>query len=236
MSTEVRPDTFAMVEGPGFLRILRRELLLAYRQRGDLANPLLFFLMVLALVPLGVGPAPDMLAALAPGMIWIVALLANLLAQDGLFRGDFADGSLEQLALSPQPLYFGVLAKVLVHWLVTGLPLTLFAPVLGLMLSLPESGYLPLLLSMLLGTASLSLLGAIGAGLTVSLHRPGLLLPLIVMPLYAPVLIFGTGAVQAAIEGFAYGGQLAVLGAMLAAALALAPLAVAGALRISLSD
>lgn len=219
--------------GQGFMATLRRDLLLAYRNRGELANPLVFFLMVITMVPLGISPDSKILAQLAPGMIWVVALLATLLSLDGLFRSDFEDGSLEQLLMTPQPLYFQVLAKVLVHWATTGLPLTLLAPLLGVMLALPAAGYLPLCVSLLLGTGTLSLLGAIGAALTVSLRRGGLLLSLIIMPLYVPVLIFGASAVRNAVEGFAVAGPLAVLGAFLAAAMVLAPLAAAGALRIS---
>lgn len=221
---------------PGFAPLFRSELLLALRRRADIANPLLFFVTVLALLPIGVGPEPELLARLAPGMIWVVALLATLLSQESLFRADFEDGSLEQLALTPQPLYFAVLAKVSVHWLVTGLPLALLSPLLGMMLNLPDDGYLSLFLSLLPGTASLSLIGAVGAALTVALRRAGLLLALIVMPLYVPVLIFGTGAVQAAVDGYAYGPQLAILAALLAAGTALAPLAAAGAIRISLDN
>ncbi|GAA5525931.1 heme exporter protein B [Microbulbifer aestuariivivens] len=221
---------------PGFLALLRSELLLVLRRSADIANPLLFFVTVLALLPLGVGPEPELLARLAPGMIWVVALLATLLSQESLFRSDFEDGSLEQLALTPQPLYFAVLAKVAVHWLVTGLPLALLSPLLAMMLNLPAAGYPALFLSLLLGTASLSLIGAVGAALTVALRRAGLLLALIVMPLYVPVLIFGTGAVQAALDGYAYGPQLAILAALLAGGTALAPLAAAGAIRISLDN
>ena len=228
-----RDEDLAGHSTPGFLALLRVELLLALRKRADIANPLLFFVTVLALLPLGVGPEPELLARLAPGMIWVMALLATLLSQESLFRSDFEDGSLEQLTLSPQPLYFAVLAKVGVHWLVTGLPLALLSPLLGVMLNLPSGGYLCLVVSLLLGTASLSLIGAVGAALTVALRRPGLLLALIIMPLYVPVLIFGTGAVQAALDGYGYSVQLAVLAALLAAAAALAPLAAAGAIRIS---
>ncbi|WP_264193151.1 heme exporter protein CcmB [Microbulbifer aggregans] len=220
--------------GSGFFTLLRTELLLALRSRADIVNPLLFFVTVLAMMPLGIGPDPDMLARMAPGLIWVMALLATLLSQEALFRGDFEDGSLEQLSLQPQPLYFAVLAKVAVHWLVTGLPLAVLSPMLGMMLNLPSAGYLPLVISLLLGTASLSLIGAVGAALTVALRRPGLLLALIIMPLYVPVLIFGTGTVQAALDGYSYSAQLAVLAAILAAASALAPLAAAGAIRISL--
>jgi heme exporter protein B len=236
MPAEIAVASELATAGRGFPTLLRSELLLALRRRADMANPLLFFVTVLALLPLGVGPEPELLARLAPGLIWVVALLATLLSQESQFRSDFEDGSLEQLTLSPQPLYFGVLAKIAVHWLVTGLPLALLSPLLALMLNLPSAGVFSLLLSLLLGTASLSLIGAVGAALTVALRRPGLLLPLIVMPLYVPVLIFGTGAVQAALEGYAYSAQLAVLAAILAAAAALAPLAAAAAIRISLDS
>lgn len=219
----------------GFVATVKRDSLIAMRHRGEMANPLMFFLMVITMVPLGISPEAAVLASLAPGMIWVVALLATLLSLDGLFRSDFEDGALEQLLVSPQPLYFQVLAKVLVHWLTTGLPLTLMAPILGVMLSLPEAGYLPLMMSLLLGTACLSLVGSIGAALTVALRKGGLLLSLIIMPLYVPILIFGASAVSSAIDGFPIYGQLAMLGAFLAAAVVLAPLAAAGALRISIT-
>jgi heme exporter protein CcmB len=215
---------------------LRREWLLAFRNRGDIANPAIFFLTIVVFVPLGISPDDKVLATLAPGMIWIVALLATLLSLDRLFQSDYDDGSLEQMIVSGQPLYGLVLCKVLVHWLITGLPLILLAPVLGVMMSLPEAGYVPLLISLFLGTGTLSLIGAIGAALTVALRRGGLLLSLIVMPLYVPVLIFGSSAVRYAIEGFAIGGVLAVLGALLAGALLLAPLAAAGALRVGINQ
>jgi heme exporter protein B len=232
-----RPATAAVSPsiGAGFWATLRRDLLIAFRHRGEMANPIMFLLMVITMVPLGISPERAVLAMLAPGMIWVVALLATLLSLDSLFRSDFDDGSLEQLLMSPQPLYFQVLAKVLVHWLVTGLPLTLMAPLLGVMLSLPAAGYWPLMASLLLGTGCLSLIGAIGAALTVALRRGGLLISLIIMPLYVPVLIFGSSAVSSAIEGFPISGQLAVLGAFLAMAVVLAPLAAAGALRISVN-
>src|SRR5690606_33916128 len=160
-----------------------------------LVNPLVFFLIVITFIPLGVSPESNTLALLAPGLLWVIALLASLLSLDSLFRSDFEDGTLEQLLVSPQPLAWMVLAKVLAHWLMTGLPLALLAPLLGVMLALPAEGYLPLVLSLLLGSGSLSLIGAIGAALTVALRKGGLLLSLIVMPLYVPVLIFGSGAV-----------------------------------------
>ncbi|BBM02787.1 heme exporter protein CcmB [Microbulbifer sp. GL-2] len=235
-STDVQSPVSGARISPGFIALFRIEMLLALRKRADIANPLLFFVTVLALLPLGVGPEPELLAKMAPGMIWVMALLATMLSQESLFRGDFEDGTLEQLTLLPQPLYFAVLAKSLAHWIATGLPLALLSPLLALMLNLPAEGYFCLFISLFLGTASLSLIGAIGAALTVALRRPGLLLALIVMPLYVPVLIFGTGAVQAAIDGYAYSAQLAILAALLAAAAALAPLAAAGAIRISLDN
>jgi heme exporter protein B len=217
----------------GFVASFRRDLLIAVSHRGELANPLVFFLIAVTLIPLGVSPEKNTLALLAPGIVWVMALLATLLSLDGLFRSDYEDGSLEQMLISPQSLYFTVMAKVLVHWLVSGLPVTLLAPLLGLMLSLPVDGYWPLLVSLGLGTASMSLIGAVGAALTVSLRKGGLLLSLIVMPLYIPILIFGASAVQTAIQGGSIGMQIAVLGALLALALVLAPIAALGALRIS---
>ena len=214
----------------------RRELLVGLRHRGELANPLVFFLIVITFVPLGVSPQGSVLAQLAPGLLWVIALLASLLSLDGLFRSDFEDGTLEQLIVSPQPLAWVVLAKVLAHWVMTGLPLSLMAPLLGVMLSLPSEGYGPLFFSLFLGTGSLSLIGAIGAALTVALRKGGLLLSLIVMPLYVPVLIFGSGAVRNAVEGFSITAPLAILGALLCMSIVLAPLAAAGALRISINN
>ncbi|HLS98821.1 MAG: heme exporter protein CcmB [Porticoccaceae bacterium] len=214
--------------------LLARDLTLAIRHRGEMANPLIFFVMVATLVPLGVTPEARELARLAPGMIWVMALLSSLLSAETLFLSDHRDGTLEQLVLSPQPLWLLVLAKVLVHWLVTGLPLTLLSPLLGVMLSLPAAGYGPMMASLALGTAALSLIGAIGAALTVAIPRGGLLLSLIVMPLYMPVLIFGASAVQQAVDGMAPSGPLAVLGALLAFSCLMSPFATAGALRVSL--
>lgn len=226
-----------MVETPSLRRAiwqsLRRELLLSYRHKGDLANPLIFFLMVVVFTPLGISEEPAMLARIAPGMLWVIALLATLLSLDGLFRSDFDDGSLEQMVLSPQPLACLVLTKVFAHWLLTGVPLTLLAPVLGVMLQLPSDGYGVLVLTLLIGTGSLSLIGAIGAALTVGLRKGGLLLSLIIMPFYVPVLIFGSGAVKNAISGFPVNAELAILCAMLLGWSVLAPFAIAGALKIS---
>lgn len=212
---------------------LKREITLSVRNKGDLANPLIFFLMVVVFIPLGISAEPKVLAILAPGMLWVIALLATLLSLDGLFRGDFEDGSLEQMLMSPQPLEFLVLTKVLSHWLLTGIPLTLLAPVLGVMLQLPSDGYAVLTLTLLIGTGSLSLIGAIGASLTVGLRKGGLLLSLVIMPFYVPVLIFGAGAVKNAIEGFPVTAELAILGAMFFGWLIFAPLAIAGGLKIS---
>lgn len=213
----------------------RREMIVAFRHKGELANPLIFFLMVVVFIPLGISPEKAVLTVLAPGMIWVIALLATLLSLDGLFRSDFDDGSLEQMLLSPQPLPWLVLTKIVAHWLMTGIPLMLLTPLLGTMLYLPAEGYLPLMISLLIGTGSMSLIGSIGAALTVGLRKGGLILSLVVMPLYVPVLIFGASAVNEAVQGFAYTGQIAILGAMFVSALVLAPFAVAGALRISVN-
>jgi heme exporter protein B len=218
----------------GFRVILRRDIFIALRQRGDIFNPLLFFIMVAIMMPLWLSPDPKALSILAPGLIWGIALLAILLSLDGLFRSDYEDGALEQLILSPQPLYFTVLAKIVAHWLTTGLPLTLVAPLLGVLLFLPTEGFMPMWLSLLIGTASLSLIGAIGAALTVSLHKGGVLLSLIIMPLYTPVLIFGVTTIVSAIAGNSIGVPLAILGAFLAMAIALAPLAIGAALKMSI--
>ena len=216
-----------------FYAYLRRDLLLSYRRLGEAASPLIFFVMASTLVPLGMTPDLASLAKIAPGIIWVLALLATMLSGGGLFAGDYQDGSLEQLLISPQVLVMPVLGKVTAHWLITGLPLTLVSPLLGLMLSMPEAGYLPMMASLALGTACLSLLGAVGAALTVSLHKGGMLLALIVMPLYMPVIIFGGATVQYGIDGLIWTAPLAILGAMLAAAIALCPLAIASVLRLT---
>lgn len=216
------------------LRLLRRQLVLAVRRPIEIANPLLFFAMVVALFPLGLGPAPDSLAEFAPGILWIIALLSNLLTSDTVFRSDYDDGSLEQLLLSPQPLFLSVLAYVGAHWLVTGILLAVVSPVFALMLGLPGQALGALFLSLLIGTAVLSLVGGIGAALTVGLKRGGMLISLLILPLYMPVLIFGSAAVQAAVSEAPAVPYLAVLGAMLSLAIALAPIAIAAGLRISI--
>ncbi|MEP4148014.1 MAG: heme exporter protein CcmB [Halioglobus sp.] len=225
------------MSAPGTLafcgRLLRRQLVLAVRRPIEIGNPLLFFAMVVALFPLGLGPAPDKLADFAPGILWIIALLSNLLTSDGVFRSDFDDGSLEQLLLSPQPLYLSVLSYITAHWLITGLLLALASPLFAVMLNLPTEAIAALFTSLLLGTAVLSLVGAIGAALTVGLKRGGMLISLLILPLYMPVLIFGSAAVKAAATGVPAGPYLAILGAMLCLAVALAPIATAAGLRIS---
>jgi heme exporter protein B len=218
-----------------FSAVLKRDLLLSFRRKSDLVNPLIFFLMVATLFPLGISPDPKFLADIAPGVVWVAALLATLLSLDSLFRSDYEDGTLEQVILSPQPLMVVSLAKVLAHWMTTGLPLALMSPLLGVMLFLPSEAMPGLVLSLFLGTPTLSLIGAIGAGLTVGLKRGGVLISLLVLPLYIPVLIFGSGAVQAAAVGLPLAGYFALLGSILALGLVLAPFAVAAAVKISVS-
>ena len=218
-----------------FYILLKRDLTLAYRRRAELANPLLFFVIVISLFPLGISPESKILQGIAPGIIWVAALLAAMLSLDNLFRSDFEDGSLEQLALSSHSLPILVLAKILAHWLVTGLPLILLAPFLGVLLFLPEVATSTLIATLILGTPILSLIGAIGVALTVGLRRGGVLLSLLVLPLYIPVLIFAAGAVNEVARGFPVVGQLYFLGALLSLSLTLSPFATAAALRISLS-
>ena len=220
----------------GFTAYLKRDLLLSYRRLGEAASPLMFFLLVSILIPLGVSPDPGRLAELAPGIIWVMALLATLLSTEGLFAADHQDGSLEQMLIAPQLLALPLLGKVTAHWLMTGLPLTLVSPLIGLMLSLPSVAVVPMMASLAVGTACLSLVGAVGAALTVSLRKGGLLLSILVIPLYIPVIIFGSAAVQTAVDGFNWLGPLAILAAMLCAAIALCPLAIAGALRLVSSN
>ena len=218
-----------------FSGMLKRELLIRIRQRSELANPLFFFMMVLTLFPLGVSSQADQLQLIAPGVVWIAALLATLLAVDGLVQHDFDDGTLEQLLLSSQPLVILVLAKVVGHWLVTGCLLTLVAPLFGLMLFLEAEQLRVLLLTLLLGTPTLSFISAIGAALTVGLNKGGVLIALIALPLYIPVLIFATSAIQAVVYQQSVAGHLAILAAMLVLAVTFAPFAIAAALRISVS-
>jgi heme exporter protein B len=222
--------------GPGhaFVSLLQRDLVLAVRNRGELINPLLFYVIVAMLFPLGVTSDPKTLATMAAGVLWIAALLATLLSLDNLFRSDFDDGSLELIMLSPHPAVVLVLAKVLAHWLVTGLPLLIATPLLAVLMAVPDEARATLWLTLALGTPVLSLVGAIGVALTVGLRRGGALLSLLVLPLYVPVLIFGANAAGASAAGLPVTGQLYMLGAFLVLALSLAPLATAAALRISI--
>lgn len=215
-------------------RLIQRELRIAFRRGAEVVNPLLFFLIVITLFPLGIGPDPQQLARIAPGIVWVAALLSSLLALERLFRDDYLDGTLEQLLLSPTPLPVTVMGKVIAHWLVTGLPLILLSPLVAMLLSLDMHSWWAMALTLLLGTPTLSFLGAIGVGLTVGLRRGGVLLSLLVLPLAIPVLIFASAAIDAAGQGLAIGGYLALLGAMLVGSATLAPFATAAALRITL--
>ena len=218
-----------------FRGLLRRDLLLAFRHRSQIANPVLFFVIVVSLFPLGVSPQSHTLQLIAPGVIWVSALLATLLSLDSLFRSDFDDGSLELLIVSPHPTTVLVLAKIVAHWITTGLPLIVVAPVLGVLLSLPTSALPTLIATLVLGTPVLSLVGAIGVALTVGLRRGGALLSLLVLPLYIPVLIFAAHAVDAAASGLPVTGQLYFLASLFVLALSLCPLAAAACLRISVN-
>ena len=218
-----------------FQSMLRRDLTLAYRRRAEIIQPLLFFVLVTTLFPLAVGADPNQLRSIGPGIIWVAALLAALLSLETVFRSDFDDGTLEQIVLSPQPLALLVLAKVVAHWLVTGLPLLIMAPLLGSLLDLSTPALVTLLKTLLLGTPALSIVGAIAVALTVGLRRGGTVLALLVLPLYIPVLIFGASAVTAASAGLPVQAHLALLVALLVLSLSLAPAATAAALRISLS-
>lgn len=214
--------------------IVARDVLLAMRRRADVATTLFFFVIVASLFPLGVGPEPKLLRAMAPGILWVAALLASMLSLGRLFDADYADGSLEQLMLVPEPLALVVIGKVMAHWLISGLPLVLIAPVIALQFDLPAGSLGTLLLALLLGTPLLSLIGAIGAALTVGVRGGGVLVSLLVLPLYVPVLIFGAGAVDASATGMDASGHLSILGALLLLGMVLAPWATAAALRISL--
>ncbi len=214
--------------------VIYRDLLLAFRRRSDVATALLFFVIVASLFPLGIGAEPNLLRAIAPGVIWVAALLSSMLSLSRLFSADHADGTLEQMLLGTAPLGALAAGKVLAHWLVSGMPLVLIAPVIALQYDLPQSLYGVLALSLLLGTPVLSMIGAIGAALTLGVRGGGVLLSLLVLPLYVPVLIMGAGSVEMTAAGLGGQGQLLLLAAMLVAAAALAPLAVAAALRISI--
>ena len=215
----------------GFLAIIRRELKLALRQGSDASIALMFFVVVVALFPLGVGPEPGILERISGGVVWIGALLAAMLSLDRLFQSDHEDGSLDLLVLAPWPLEFLVLAKCLAHWLVTGLPIMLISPLLGLLLHMNTEAYLTLLAAMALGTPVISLIGAVGAALVLGARRAGILVSLLILPLTVPILIFGVAAVEAAAIGQSPQPHLMLLGALLLAAIPLCPWAAAAALR-----
>ena len=218
-----------------FSTLLRRDLSLALRRRNEMLLPLIFIMVTVSLFPLGIGPSSDLLARIAPGVIWIAALLATVVSLDNLFRSDYEDGSLEQFMVSGQPLPLLVLAKVLAHWLIAGLPVVLLSPLLALWLNLDTEAWWVMMASLALGTPILSLIGAIGVGLTIGLRRGGQLLSLLVFPLYVPVLIIATAAIMAVLDGLPYMPFLGLLLAGLLTSLTLAPFAAAAALKISLS-
>ncbi|WP_406812125.1 heme exporter protein CcmB [Histophilus somni] len=219
-----------------FVQIIKREFKIACRKQAEILNPLWFFLIILTLFPLVIGPDPKLLAKIAPGIAWVAALLSALLSFERLFRDDFVDGSLEQLMLTAQPLAMTALAKVMAHWLLTGLPLILLSPIAGLLLSLELHIWWALVLTLLLGTPTLSCLGAIGVALTVGLRKGGVLLSLLVLPLFIPVLIFSAAVLDAATLNLSYNGQLAILGAIFVSVATLSPFAISIALRVSLDQ
>ena len=219
-----------------FSAIVRRDLVLAMRRRSEIANPVLFFILVITLFPLGIGAQPKLLQAIAPGIIWVSALLATMLSLDSLFRSDFDDGSLEQILLSPYPTSILVLGKITAHWLTTGLPLLVVAPLLAVFLGMPNQSLSILLVTLLLGTPILSLIGAVGVALTVGLRRGGMILSLLVLPLYVPVLIFASNAVEMASTGLPVTAQINILISMLLMALVLAPWPTAAALKMSINS
>lgn len=224
----------AVAWSPVFFAVVRREVTLSMRQKGEVLTPLFFFVVVASLFPLGIGPEAALLLRMAPGVLWVSALLAAMLSLQRLFAVDYADGSLEQLALSSTPLGLLVVAKALSHFLLSGLPLVLMAPVLGLQFGLDGRALGLLMLSLLLGTPTLSLIGSIGAALTLGVRGAGVLLSLLILPMYIPVLIFGAGAVEADAAGLGAGGHLSLLAALLVLSAFFAPLATTAALKISL--
>ena len=218
------------------LALVSQDLRLAYRRRGELATPLLFFILVSMLFPFGVSAQPDLLRTLAPGVVWVAALLAAVIGQQTLFKTDFDDGTLEQWLLAPAPLELLALARVASHWLVSGLPLVVLSPLMGILMNFPGEAMLQLALSLLFGTAILSLLGAVGAALTVGLRQAGMLLPILVLPLAIPVLIFGAQAAAQAAHGEDPSGAIYLLAALLVLGVTLVPFAIAAAIRVSLES
>ncbi|MCC5880418.1 MAG: heme exporter protein CcmB [Idiomarina sp.] len=216
-------------------QLIRRDMRVAMRQRSEFLNPIIFLLVVITLFPLAVGPGADTLSRIAPGVIWVSALLSAMLGLERMFRDDFRDGALEHMMLLPCPIELSVLGKIIVHWLVTAVPLLLISPLLALLLNLSMQALPVLILTLLLGTPVLSAVGAIGVALTVSLNRGGALLSLLLLPLLIPLLIFATAAVEAASMGLSAGGPLAFMAAFLVLALGLSPLAVKAALQVSVN-
>jgi heme exporter protein B len=214
--------------------VIRRDLLLAMRRRADVLTTLVFFVMVVSLFPLGVGPEPEMLRKMAPGVVWVAALLASMLSLGRMFSADYQDGTLEQMLLTPQPLPVLVLGKMISHWMMSGLPLVLLAPVLGVQFDMSSPALGVLMLGLMLGTPLLSMIGAVGAALTLGLRGGGVLVSLLVLPLCIPVLIFGAGAVEAVVSGMSFASHLLLLAALLVLALVFTPWVAAQALRISM--
>lgn len=219
--------------GAFLLTVIRRDLLLAARRRGDWLTSQFFFVMVVSMFPLGIGADPEMLRRVAGGVLWVAALLASLLSLARLYAEDYRDGSLEQMLLSPQPALLLTLGKAIAHWVIYGIPLLLIAPILGIQFSLPPNAIGVLMLSLAIGTPILSLLGSIGAALTLGLRGGGVLLTLLILPLYVPALIFGAGAVEGMLSGVGAEAQLSLLGAFLFLSLLIAPVVAAAALRVS---
>jgi heme exporter protein B len=217
-----------------FRWIVARDLTLAWRRRADVLSTLFFFVIVVSLFPLGIGPETQVLKSIAPGVVWVAALLASMLSLGRVFQNDYHDGTLEQMLLTPQPLYLVILGKIFAQWIVSGIPLVLIAPLIGLQFDLEPDTLLVLFVSLLIGTPILSLIGSIGAALTLGLRGGGVLIALLILPLYVPVLIFGSGAVGANITGMGAQAHLLLLGAFLVVSLVFAPWATSAALRISL--
>jgi heme exporter protein B len=210
-----------------------KDVALAYRQRAELMQPLMFFVLVITLFPLAIGPSPETLQRIGGGVIWVAAILSLLLGMERMFRDDFADGSLEQYMLSPAPLYMIVVVKVFTHWLMHIVPLFLISPLLALFLNLTFDMYVALMLTLLLGTPLISFVGAIGVALTVGLHRGGVLLALLLIPIFIPLLIFATSAIESASMLLPYHPQLAIIAALLLFSVALSPMAIAYSLKVS---
>ncbi len=214
-----------------YFTIIKRDLLLSYRQGADLMMVLAFFLIASALFPLAVGPDPIILSRIASGIIWVLALLSVILSLDRIFHNDYQDGALEQMAISPQSLYLIILAKIIAHWITTGIPLIILSPIIAIMLNLDNNAFITMILSLAIGTPILSLIGAIGAALSLGARRAGLLVAMLVLPLYIPILIFAISAIDASINNFPVRPHLLLLAAILATALPLAPLAATASIR-----